>query len=103
TVVDYDIMAAREKIGRSFYATADAFDVKVATDALDMYLSKADIVISLLPPALHHIIAEHCIRFKKNLLTASYVDEEVKQLSPAIEQSGVLFLYEMGLDPGIDH
>ncbi|SFV27852.1 saccharopine dehydrogenase C-terminal domain-containing protein [Thermoflavifilum thermophilum] len=103
TVVDYDIMAAREKIGRSFYATADAFDVKVATDALEMYLSKADLVISLLPPALHQIIAEQCVRFKKNLLTASYVDPQVKQLAPAIERAGVLFLYEMGLDPGIDH
>lgn len=103
TVVDYNIMAAREKIGRSFYATADAFDVQVAADALEMYLSKADIVISLLPPALHHIIAEQCLRFKKTLLTASYVDDQVKQLSQAIAEAGILFLYEMGLDPGIDH
>ncbi|MCL6524560.1 MAG: saccharopine dehydrogenase NADP-binding domain-containing protein [Thermoflavifilum sp.] len=103
TVIDYNIMAAREKIGRSFYATADAFDVNVAQDALEMYLERADIVISLLPPSLHGIIAEQCLLFKKPLLTASYVDEQAQTLAEKIQDAGILFLYEMGLDPGIDH
>jgi saccharopine dehydrogenase-like NADP-dependent oxidoreductase len=37
------------------------------------------------------------------LLTASYVDDEIKKLASQIKESGILFLYEMGLDPGIDH
>jgi saccharopine dehydrogenase-like NADP-dependent oxidoreductase len=63
----------------------------------------ASIVISLLPPALHFLVAQDCIEFGKNLLTASYLDEKIKNLSPAIEKKHLLFLCEMGLDPGIDH
>ncbi|HUQ97289.1 MAG TPA: saccharopine dehydrogenase C-terminal domain-containing protein, partial [Chitinophagaceae bacterium] len=62
-----------------------------------------DIVISLLPPVLHILVAKDCIACKKDLLTASYVDGEMKKLAPQIEAAGILFLCEMGLDPGIDH
>jgi saccharopine dehydrogenase-like NADP-dependent oxidoreductase len=48
-------------------------------------------------------VAKDCLRYKKNLLTASYVDEQLSELKEAIEQNGLLFLCEMGLDPGIDH
>jgi saccharopine dehydrogenase-like NADP-dependent oxidoreductase len=63
----------------------------------------ADIVISLLPPALHHLLVKDCIEFGKNLLNASYVDERTRKLEKEIQQKGLLFLCEMGLDPGIDH
>jgi saccharopine dehydrogenase (NADP+, L-glutamate forming) len=60
-------------------------------------------VISLLPPALHILVAESCVRWKKDLLTASYLDDAIRALRPAIERDGLFFLCEMGLDPGIDH
>ena len=41
--------------------------------------------------------------FEKNLLTASYTDEKIRSLQPAIDKKKLLFLCEMGLDPGIDH
>ena len=41
--------------------------------------------------------------YKKHLLTASYIDEDIKKLAAQIKKSDILFLYEMGLDPGIDH
>jgi len=63
----------------------------------------ADIVISLLPPTLHIMIARDCIELGKNLLTASYIDEPIKKLQSDIKGKGLFFLYEMGLDPGIDH
>ncbi|MEY2901232.1 MAG: hypothetical protein RLY89_338, partial [Bacteroidota bacterium] len=63
----------------------------------------ASIVISMMPPSLHYLIAEDCLEFGVNLLTASYLDEKTKALSQEIEEKGLLFLYEMGLDPGIDH
>lgn len=66
-------------------------------------IQKADIVISLMPPSLHILIAKDCIAYKKNLLTASYIDEPTKALAKDIEANDLLFLYEMGLDPGIDH
>jgi saccharopine dehydrogenase-like NADP-dependent oxidoreductase len=66
-------------------------------------IEKADLVISLLPPALHILIARDCVSNAKNLLTASYVDDEIKKLEDQIRKKGLFFLCEMGLDPGIDH
>lgn len=66
-------------------------------------IEKADIVISLMPPSLHILIAKDCIKYKKNLLTASYIDNEIRVLKSDIEANSLLFLYEMGLDPGLDH
>jgi saccharopine dehydrogenase-like NADP-dependent oxidoreductase len=102
TVVDADIQAAQNKVGDSAFGNAVAFDIS-DEDTRTSYISKADIVISLMPPALHFLIAKDCLRFGKNLLTASYVDEHMKSLRQDIEDSGLLFLCEMGLDPGIDH
>src|SRR6202040_1540115 len=41
-----------------------------------------------------------CIKWKKDLLTASYLDEKIRTV---VRENGLLFLCEMGLDPGIDH
>ncbi|HTG55953.1 MAG TPA: saccharopine dehydrogenase C-terminal domain-containing protein, partial [Niabella sp.] len=38
-----------------------------------------------------------------HLLTASYLDESIRALESEINRKGLLFLCEMGLDPGIDH
>ena len=66
-------------------------------------IADADIVISMMPANLHYLVAEDCVTLRKSLLTASYVDEGVKELKAAIEENKLLFLCEMGLDPGIDH
>ena len=66
-------------------------------------IESADIVISMMPPALHILIALDCLTFGKDLLTASYADEQILALQPQLEEKGILFLCEMGLDPGIDH
>ena len=70
---------------------------------IDKFISEADLVISMLPAKFHIILARTCIKFKKNLLTASYVSDEMKTLDNEIKNNGLLFLNEMGLDPGIDH
>ncbi len=66
-------------------------------------IEKSDLVISMMPPQLHFLIALDCLQFNKHLLTASYIDEKIKTVEKKIEEKGLLFLYEMGLDPGIDH
>src|SRR5260221_12897644 len=53
----------------------------------------ADIVISLLPPTLHIMVARDCIELGKNLLTASYIDEPIKKLQSDIKGKGLFFLY----------
>jgi saccharopine dehydrogenase-like NADP-dependent oxidoreductase len=101
-VADADLQLAESKIGGSPHATAIAFDIKSQAER-EKYIHKADIVISLLPPSLHILVAKDCIKHHKHLLTASYLDEDIRSLQPAIEKNNLLFLYEMGLDPGIDH
>jgi len=102
TVVDADINLAQSKIGISPFGKAISFDINDETDR-SKYISEADIVISLLPPTLHSVVAKSCIHLNKNLLTASYIDDEIRNLQPEISNRNLLFLCEMGLDPGIDH
>ena len=102
TVVDADINLAQSKIGISPFGKAVSFDIKDETDR-KRFISDASIVISLLPPTLHTTVAKNCIELKKNLLTASYIDDEIRNLQSEIKNRNLLFLCEMGLDPGIDH
>jgi saccharopine dehydrogenase-like NADP-dependent oxidoreductase len=101
-VVDADLELARSKIGNSSWGFAISFDIN-SVEERKKYIQEADIVISLLPPALHYLVAEDCSDLKKNLLTASYVDDKIRNLKSEIEKNDLLFLCEMGLDPGIDH
>lgn len=66
-------------------------------------IEAADVVISLLPPALHILVAQTCLDTGRHLLTASYIDPAMENLRAGIEEKNLLFLCEMGLDPGIDH
>lgn len=102
TVVDADINLAQSKIGISSFGKAVSFDINDETDRKE-FIRKASIVISLLPPALHTVVAKSCIELNKNLLTASYIDDEIRNLQSEIKNKNLLFLCEMGLDPGIDH
>jgi len=101
-VVDADLQLAKSKIAGSAYANAVSFDINNMDERVQ-FIRSADIVISLLPPHLHIEVAKDCVKLQKNLLTASYVDESIKELQAEIEKNKLFFLYEMGLDPGIDH
>jgi saccharopine dehydrogenase-like NADP-dependent oxidoreductase len=101
-LVDADINLAKSKINNSPYGEAVSFDINTEEER-QKYINSADIVISLLPPHLHIAIARDCVLLGKNLLTASYIDDDIKKLQTEIQNKGLLFLYEMGLDPGIDH
>tara|TARA_B100000925_G_scaffold270581_1_gene233182 strand:- start:2100 stop:3428 length:1329 start_codon:yes stop_codon:yes gene_type:complete len=67
------------------------------------FVEKSDIIISMLPARFHMILAKSCLKFKKNLLTASYVSDNMKSINKDVEKNNLIFLNEMGLDPGIDH
>ncbi len=66
-------------------------------------VAAADIVISLLPWTLHPRIAALCLKYKKHMVTASYVKEEMAVLDQPARDQGLLFLNEVGVDPGLDH
>ena len=102
TVLDADRIAAQKKIGDVENAVAIELHAENAEER-NAFVQSADIVISLLPPALHYHIAVACIQHHKNLLTASYVDKHMEAMRSEISEKNLLFLCEMGLDPGIDH
>jgi saccharopine dehydrogenase-like NADP-dependent oxidoreductase len=66
-------------------------------------VSQADIVVSMLPARFHAIIASDCLLLKKNLVTASYVSDEMRSMNEEVTKAGLIFMNEIGLDPGIDH
>jgi saccharopine dehydrogenase (NADP+, L-glutamate forming) len=102
TVVDANLQLARDKIKDSVYGHAASFDV-MDHNSRHAFIQQSDIVISMLPPVLHLEVAKDCLYFSKHLLTASYIDNELRQMAPEIKAKDLLFLCEMGLDPGIDH
>lgn len=101
-VADGNLLLAEEKIGQAPNARAIQIDVKNVAQRNEL-IRNADLVISMLPAALHFLVAKDCVEFGKNLLTASYVDDQIRSLAGEIKRKGLLFLCEMGLDPGIDH
>jgi saccharopine dehydrogenase-like NADP-dependent oxidoreductase len=70
---------------------------------LDNVVETSDIIVSLLPVSMHLKVAKLCLKHGKHLATASYVSEGMKALHSEAESKGLVFLNEMGLDPGIDH
>ena len=55
-------------------------------------IKDADVVISLLPATMHVPFAELAVKYKKHLITASYVSEGMLQLSEAAKKNGVILL-----------
>jgi len=102
TVADSNLNAALARIGDHSFGTAVQLDIHEEI-LRKRQIANANLVISLLPPTLHYIVAKDCIELRKNLITASYLSEEIKSLHIDARNAGLLFMNEIGLDPGIDH
>ena len=72
-------------------------------DKLRQLIADSDCVVSLLPYTYHVSVAEICLEHKTNMITTSYVSEEMQNLNDRAKDCGILILNEIGLDPGIDH
>ena len=66
-------------------------------------IKNSDIVVSMLPARFHIQVAEDCVELNKNLVTASYISNEIQALDETVRKKGLIFMNEIGLDPGIDH
>lgn len=66
-------------------------------------VKNCDMVISMLPARFHIEVAKDCITFGKNLVTASYISDEMQNLDKEAKAKGLVFMNEIGVDPGIDH
>ena len=70
---------------------------------LEKIVAENDITVSLLPYKYHSDVANVCLRHGKSLVTTSYIQPGMMDLDESAKKAGVLFLNEIGLDPGIDH
>ncbi len=102
TVADADPKLAERKVKNHPHGRAAWLDVMKPNDRKDL-IGRHDIVISLLPAHLHLMVAQDCIKLKKHLVTASYVSREMYRLGDEARDASLIFMGEMGLDPGIDH
>ena len=66
-------------------------------------ISEHDLVISLLPPNCHPLVAESCLAEGKDLVTTSYVSAVMRSMDQEARKRGLILLNEIGVDPGIDH
>ncbi len=102
TIGDLSVDLARRKTNNHKNATAIALDIFDANQR-QTEIQKADIVISMLPAHLHIEVAKDCITYKKHMVTASYVSDAMQELDVAAKANNLVFMNEIGLDPGIDH
>ncbi|MEH6534936.1 MAG: saccharopine dehydrogenase C-terminal domain-containing protein [Psychroserpens sp.] len=99
---DIKIQNARKLIGDHENANAIALDV-FDKSSRQAAIENADIVVSMLPARYHIEVAKDCITYRKNMVTASYVSEDMQKLNKAATEKGLVFMNEIGVDPGIDH
>jgi saccharopine dehydrogenase-like NADP-dependent oxidoreductase len=101
-MADQEVSKAKNVINNRPLGKAVSLTVKDSHD-LDPLVKEVDIVISMLPRPLHIHVAKSCLRQGKSMLTTSYELPEMLELAEAAKKKGILFLNEIGEDPGIDH
>lgn len=102
TVGDLSIEAAEkltEGHPNSKVINLDVFDEAQRKDAVE----NSDLVISMLPARFHVEVAKDCLKYGKHMVTASYISKEMQALDAEAKEKGLIFMNEIGLDPGIDH
>jgi saccharopine dehydrogenase-like NADP-dependent oxidoreductase len=102
TIGDLSLALAAKKTGGHSNATAIALDI-FNEGQRKSEIQKADIVISMLPAHLHIEVAKDCTTYKKHMVTASYISDAMQSLDAAAKENNLVFMNEIGLDPGIDH
>ncbi|RCK79286.1 MAG: Saccharopine dehydrogenase [NADP, L-glutamate-forming] [Candidatus Ozemobacter sibiricus] len=102
TCADREPDKARALIAGHPRGTALAIDVEDRAE-LSRLIAGCDLAVSLLPYTFHPTVAQLCLEHRKHLVTTSYVSPAMKAFDQAAQEAGVLFLNEIGLDPGLDH
>lgn len=102
TIGDLSLELAQRKTNNHPNATPIALDIHNVEQRQEE-IQKADIVISMLPAHMHIEVAKDCVTFKKNMVTASYVSDAMQALDADVKANNLVFMNEIGLDPGIDH
>jgi len=102
TVASNEVDVAQRLVKGHENGHAEFIDV-ADKEKLEKMVLANDIVVSLLPWIFHVQVAEMCLKHGKHMATTSYVSEGMRKLDEEAKKKGLLFLNEMGVDPGIDH
>lgn len=103
TVASRTVSKAMNLVGDHPNGEARAFDISRQAKELKKLVKPADLVVSLLPYTFHVQVARECLRHKVNMVTTSYVSEEMRTLDGQAKRADVIILNECGVDPGQDH
>ncbi|MFY0630529.1 MAG: saccharopine dehydrogenase NADP-binding domain-containing protein [Flavobacteriaceae bacterium] len=102
TIADVSLENAQARAGDHKNSIALEFDVFNEAQRREE-IQKAEIVVSMLPARFHIEVAKECVEFGKHMVTASYISKEMKALDDKAKEKGLVFMNEIGVDPGIDH
>ena len=102
TVADVSLELAKSKVKNHENGTARSLNILNEAERKEA-IKNADIVISMLPAFLHINVAKDCLEFGKSMVTASYISDEMKALHEKAVEKNLVFMNEIGLDPGVDH
>ena len=101
-VGDIDLNSAKKLVDGQKNVNAIEFDIFNKSNS-SKEIAQSDIVISMLPAKFHILVAKECLKHRKSLLTASYISDEMNELDEEAKKAGLIFMNEIGVDPGIDH
>lgn len=101
-VGDLSLEEAQAKLNNHPNGTAIYLDI-FNKETRQKAIQQVDLVISMLPASMHMDVANDCLQFKKHMVTASYISPAMQALNKDVTKKGLVFMNEIGLDPGIDH
>jgi len=102
TIVDKNLDLAHKLVGshpRFQLKNLNIFDDDLRAELIQ----NTDLLISMLPARLHLQLALDALKYGKHMVTASYISDELKALDEQVKEKQLVFMNEIGLDPGIDH
>jgi saccharopine dehydrogenase-like NADP-dependent oxidoreductase len=102
TVGDMNLERAKLCVGDNPRGGAVCLDINDSSMRTAL-IGKADLVINMLLPAHQHLVAWDCVARDTHMLSVAYRDSDMRSLDKDAHRAGVLVLFELGLDPGIDH
>ncbi|HWL53509.1 MAG TPA: saccharopine dehydrogenase C-terminal domain-containing protein [Chthoniobacteraceae bacterium] len=102
TVADADLHAAQRCVAGHNHGKAVALNV-LDDAARRQAVADHDLVVSMMPPQFHERVAHDCLDLGRHLATASYVTPGLKGWHEEVKRRSLVFMNEIGLDPGIDH
>ena len=102
TIGDLELSNAKKWIKNNKNARTLKLDIFKEQDRKNA-IENSNIVVSMLPARFHIEVAKDCLSLGKHMVTASYVSKEMQALDEEAKSKKLVFLNEIGVDPGIDH